>query len=667
MLPVKRANLRRFPMALAKSIALATLASSFSPAGCGRQKADDPSSPRVETGPRDYLHWPDAVSRPRAPEAGGRRLILLGWDGADWALLDSLMGQGRMPNLARLTSAGRSANLLSYAPTVSPMVWTTIATGASPEDHGVLDFFEIDPPSGRHVPISVESRQVPAYWSVASQLGQTVGVVNFWATFPAEEVKGFLLSDRTCPALVDPDAAQIPSAVYPPAYAGGIRSLLEKNPIPDAAVLRQFAKFRDQELGELPAQMLARLLRSTRVTEEAAETLDDRERPRSLALYVLGTDEVAHLFGKFAPPRLPCVSEDSFRRFSDVVARYYAWMDELLGRWMRRAQEDRATLLLVSDHGFKWGTERPCRGNPLEQQSATFNHAPVGIAAVWGKDVVPDRIRAEASVFDVAPTISALLELPVDAREPGRARVEWFEGVAPPARRELWANAAVRRTLPRILPSRTNEYVERLRSLGYLTGADSPVAAASESSKPGRTEQGWLNLGTHQNARGEREAALSSFRSAMKVAPGYAPALVDLVRTLLALHRHAEAVAAAESVLEFPGERQGWAIYEIAARMEAAGLITEEEHLLTEAVRRFPSSEPAVVSLGGLTLNQGRCEEAFRRVEPFLGRSRLPDTFNVAGFALRCLDRREESRRLLARSLALDPDQKAIRQALGLR
>ena len=106
-----------------------------------------------------------------------------------------------MPNWKRLSSEGYTAKLRSFAPLISPILWTTAATGVPPDIHRVLDFQEVDPKTGRKVPISGLSRAVPAVWNLASAEGRKVGVVGWWATHPAEEVNGFFISDRASPIL----------------------------------------------------------------------------------------------------------------------------------------------------------------------------------------------------------------------------------------------------------------------------------------------------------------------------------------------------------------------------------------------------------------------------------------------------------------------------------
>ena len=69
-----------------------------------------------------------AAAKP-APAAVRPRVIVVGWDGADWSLLDALLKDGRLPHLKSLLEKGAQARLETYRPRASPLLWTTMATG----------------------------------------------------------------------------------------------------------------------------------------------------------------------------------------------------------------------------------------------------------------------------------------------------------------------------------------------------------------------------------------------------------------------------------------------------------------------------------------------------------------------------------------------------------
>src|SRR5688500_18256690 len=86
---------------------------------------------------------------PSSPSAGGRPVLLVGIDAADWAVIDPLVAAGRLPAFARLRAGGRTATLVATPPLLSPIIWTTIATGRHPDEHGVLDFMADLPGGGQ--------------------------------------------------------------------------------------------------------------------------------------------------------------------------------------------------------------------------------------------------------------------------------------------------------------------------------------------------------------------------------------------------------------------------------------------------------------------------------------------------------------------------------------
>ncbi|PYQ46708.1 MAG: hypothetical protein DMF78_25685, partial [Acidobacteria bacterium] len=155
---------------------------------------------------------PSEATRAAAP--AGRKVVLVGLDAADWQAIDPLVARGELPTFARLKSAGRTGLLLSTPPLLSPIVWTTIATGRTPDDHGVLDFMA-DLPGGGQRPVGSRERRVPALWNLFSSAGDTVAVVGWWATAPAEDVRGTIVSDRVAPQLTRAAAGLSPGSVSP--------------------------------------------------------------------------------------------------------------------------------------------------------------------------------------------------------------------------------------------------------------------------------------------------------------------------------------------------------------------------------------------------------------------------------------------------------------------
>ena len=67
------------------------------------------------------------------------KVLLIGWDAADWKIIEPLMAQGQMPTLKKFLSDGVHGNLATLQPVLSPMLWTSIATGKRAWQHGIQD------------------------------------------------------------------------------------------------------------------------------------------------------------------------------------------------------------------------------------------------------------------------------------------------------------------------------------------------------------------------------------------------------------------------------------------------------------------------------------------------------------------------------------------------
>ncbi len=95
------------------------------------------------------LVWPfralwRAMLRQKAPRARIKRLIIVGLDGQDPTLTDRFVGEGLLPNFARLSAAGCYRRLRTTFPSVSPVAWSSFSTGTHPARHNIFDFIDRD-------------------------------------------------------------------------------------------------------------------------------------------------------------------------------------------------------------------------------------------------------------------------------------------------------------------------------------------------------------------------------------------------------------------------------------------------------------------------------------------------------------------------------------------
>jgi len=112
---------------------------------------------------------------------GGVKVFILGLDAYDWELSDLVSKSRGLPNIERLKREGSWGDLRSIEPLVSPLIWTTIATGVTPDIHGITDFLAKSEATGEDVPATSDMRRVPALWNIASLFGLSSGFVGWLA------------------------------------------------------------------------------------------------------------------------------------------------------------------------------------------------------------------------------------------------------------------------------------------------------------------------------------------------------------------------------------------------------------------------------------------------------------------------------------------------------
>jgi predicted AlkP superfamily phosphohydrolase/phosphomutase len=72
------------------------------------------------------------------------RVIILGLDGLDPAFCEKLMVEGKLSNFKRLAEQGSFRRLKTTLPAMSPVAWSTFATGVNPGKHNIFDFLTPD-------------------------------------------------------------------------------------------------------------------------------------------------------------------------------------------------------------------------------------------------------------------------------------------------------------------------------------------------------------------------------------------------------------------------------------------------------------------------------------------------------------------------------------------
>jgi len=451
------------------------------------------------------------------------RVLLIGIDGADTRIVDRLVGEGKLPTFARLKHEGAWGLLRSVEPLLSPLVWTSIVTGRRPQDHGIFDFVEVTP-EGEPTPITSTRRRVPALWNLAGSYGRSSGFIGWYASYPAEAVRGFIVSDRVAFHQVKSGRATR-GATYPETLSAELRKELGE-PAPDLpATKARFLANPNAPItpdGARRLEELAKIHATSELYRRMTPTLERRFSPDLLAVYFEAIDACGHLFMEDAPPRRPDVSDPDFAAFSSTVDRCYAYQDEILGELLKLAGP-RTVTLVVSDHGFKEAGQRPRTSGRADTGQAPLWHLLHGVVFVHGKGVKPGPISG-STVLDVAPTVLALLDAPLSRELPGHPLTEAFETGALGRTRTVEKYAELPKRAPPPATEADTEAVQKLAALGYLGGAGAGKRLPHDDE--GRTAASYLNEGSARAASGDDDGALKAFGKAVRLGPDNASALV---------------------------------------------------------------------------------------------------------------------------------------------
>jgi Type I phosphodiesterase / nucleotide pyrophosphatase len=353
----------------------------------------------------------EVVEKPRKP-----RVIVFGLDALTFRVLDPLLAAGRLPHFAALMRSGVSGPLLSTPPMLSPVVWTTIATGRTRGDHGINGFVDEE----QHLVNSSQVR-VKRFWEiVAEHAGASVGILGWFVTWPVEPVAGFMLSDRA--TSLSPNDRQRPLSFHPPALQAAFDPVVKERQHRYVAELRRFTPFAfDPEwrthlqpgtpayehASALDPIFVRVFLRDSAYVEGGLRLFQALE-PDLLAIYLRGSDHAQHgyWFDRAPEESVTAVDPEARRLFGEIIDSYYVYLDEALGRFMDAAPDD-TIFMVVSDHGF----HSEVRGRGAKRRSRA-HHETQGVYVISGPGFGKGLRGRSLSVYDLTPLWLHIFGLP---------------------------------------------------------------------------------------------------------------------------------------------------------------------------------------------------------------------------------------------------------------
>lgn len=433
---------------------------------------------------------------------GTSPVLVVGMDGLEWDIMAPLLRAGELPNMASLMERGTYGLFGTMHPTWSPRIWTTIATGKKPEQHGILDFVHYDED---RTPLSLytsEDRKTKAWWNILSDAGVRNDTIGWWMTFPVEPVDGVMVAQTNAP--VD---AKGPSK-------GLLREGVPAQVFPASMEEQVFATMEAQEQ-EIDATIETIFGKPNLFSPEARQRWDDcrwafradstylaialkraESGPAPLtSVYFGGTDVVGHrFFASYQPgPFGFSKNSDEVKSFQDVIPAYYRYMDDVLGDLLEAWPKD-TTVFVVSDHGMVSQHEEiemlakfsnGSAGKSKYSHTGGHGRAEPGVLLAAGPLIINQGgdfqaesftrqgLQTQGSVLDLCPTLLTIFGVPgaedMAGQTMAKVLVEEVKAL-PPILTHDDAGWLESRIKTGIQPVDSGGRIHQLENLGYLDG-----------------------------------------------------------------------------------------------------------------------------------------------------------------------------------------------------
>lgn len=250
--------------------------------------------------------------------AMAEKILIVGVEGVSLNLLNEWLDEGELPHIAKILEEGSIINLTTPLPLVSPVTWTSFATGKNPGEHGIFGWEQCNPYTYRkYIPLADDIKE-KTFWQILSENGKRVIVINAYLTYPPKPINGIIISGMPTPSL----------ATYPPE----LKKKLEK----------MGYKVEAKGYVDTPKEEFLRDLERTmkKRGEVALELLKSEEWDLFFVLFP-EIDRLQHsLWGELER-----------KKGKETILKFYRLLDGIIGNLTEEVGN--ASVLIISDHGFR--------------------------------------------------------------------------------------------------------------------------------------------------------------------------------------------------------------------------------------------------------------------------------------------------------------------------
>ncbi|WP_432412876.1 alkaline phosphatase family protein [Rasiella sp. SM2506] len=418
------------------------------------------------------------------------KLLLIGWDAADWKIIGPLLAKGQMPSLQKMIQNGVYGNMSTMNPPYSPMLWSSVATGKTPDKHGVLGFIEVVPGEQKIRPVTTHSRKAKAIWNILHHKGYKSNLVGWWPSFPAEPIDGVVVTNKFQRVSSDPKKQKPiePGTIHPESMVDELKDLrmfpweITKEHflpfMPDAAKI-------DQESTNNGLVPFSNILTQNVSLHNASTYLLRNTEWDFMGIYFDMIDHFCHGFMKYHPPKMAGVTQEKYDIYNDVVNSSYRFQDMMLGRVLELIDDD-TTVMVMSDHGFESGSRRILQ-MPKVAAAPALDHRQFGIFVAMGPNIKKNEKIFGLGLIDVAPTILHHFDLPIGRDMDGKAILDIFKNPGTPKFIDSWETVKGDfAELPKEILNEAlsdDETMEQLIELGYIERPDEDLATSIRKTK----------------------------------------------------------------------------------------------------------------------------------------------------------------------------------------
>ncbi len=255
------------------------------------------------------------------------KLFIFGIDALDYNLLLNYLED--MPNFKKLIAQGQLIRSNSVFPPDSDTAWSTIYTGLSPAEHGVVNF--VDPLNKSTKYLTQETENVAlkgkTFWDIAGQQGKKVIVLFPHVGFPPWKVNGIMISRSSLEdkVLVYPENKKIDF------YLNKV-NIIKGFPGGKKELKKFIKKHHDLISNE----------------QDLALKLLNTEEWDLFFVYSSSLDVVKHFVWKYCDESDPSYPGEN--ELKSTIKDLYLIYDVILGKYLEKLPAD-TSVIVLSDHG----------------------------------------------------------------------------------------------------------------------------------------------------------------------------------------------------------------------------------------------------------------------------------------------------------------------------